>query len=261
MGCGPVSGTIVTKAQHIQGSIVLGQRRQTRHVSWSLVAVEGVEQSAVQHRRKPAPQRSSWNASTAANSTSIPRSSAFARAIASGSPPVPQRTLLALTHSHSWNRPDGSWSPGSVSQPVEAVAMADKTPSQPDPGSERGSGSGAEPAPAQGGRSSRSARQFRPGRGRRVGDAIMSVFVRAGLVPSTYLLTTRGRRTGRPLTHPATVVEQDGRRCHSHPAVLSCGQGRSGGGLPGRGRPPPGVRASPHLGSQDTSVVSDIQVS
>lgn len=90
--------------------------------------------------------------------------------------------------------------------------MADKTPSQPDPGSQRGSGSGAEPAPAQGGRSSRPARQFRPGRGRRVGDAIMSVFVRAGLVPSTYLLTTTGRRTGRPLTHPATVVSRDGRR-------------------------------------------------
>jgi deazaflavin-dependent oxidoreductase (nitroreductase family) len=74
--------------------------------------------------------------------------------------------------------------------------MADPTPRGPDPG-----GGGARPA-----------RQFRPSRGRRVGDAIMSVLVRAGLVPSTYLLTTRGRKTGRPLTHPATVVEQDGRR-------------------------------------------------
>jgi deazaflavin-dependent oxidoreductase (nitroreductase family) len=90
--------------------------------------------------------------------------------------------------------------------------MADTTPSQPDPGSQQGSGSSAEPARAQGGRSSRPARQFRPSRGRRVGDAIMSLFVRAGLVPSTYLLTTRGRKTGRPLTHPATVVEDDGRR-------------------------------------------------
>jgi uncharacterized protein YndB with AHSA1/START domain len=58
---------------------------------------------------------------------------------------------------------------------------------------------GAEPALAQGGRSSRPARQFRPSRGRRVGDAVMSVLVRAGLVPSTYLLTTTGRKTGRPL--------------------------------------------------------------
>ena len=55
-------------------------------------------------------------------------------------------------------------------------------------------------------------RQYRPSRGRRVGDAVIGVFVRAGLVPSTYLLTTRGRKTGRPLTHPATVVEEDGRR-------------------------------------------------
>jgi deazaflavin-dependent oxidoreductase (nitroreductase family) len=70
---------------------------------------------------------------------------------------------------------------------------------------------GAEPSPAQG-RSSHPARQFRPSRGRRVGDAIMRVLVRAGLVPSTYLLTTRGRKTGRPLTHPATVIEHEGRR-------------------------------------------------
>jgi deazaflavin-dependent oxidoreductase (nitroreductase family) len=71
---------------------------------------------------------------------------------------------------------------------------------------------GGAPAAAQGGRRARPARQFRPSRGRRVGDAIMGLLVRAGLVPSTYLLTTTGRKTGRPLTHPATVVEQDGRR-------------------------------------------------
>jgi deazaflavin-dependent oxidoreductase (nitroreductase family) len=90
--------------------------------------------------------------------------------------------------------------------------MADTTPSQPDRGGHGGAGSGAEPAPAHGGRGPRPARQFRPSRGRRVGDAIMSMLVRAGLVPSTYLLTTRGRRTGRPLTHPATVVSENGRR-------------------------------------------------
>jgi deazaflavin-dependent oxidoreductase (nitroreductase family) len=93
--------------------------------------------------------------------------------------------------------------------------MADTTPSQPDAGSQRESGDGAEPAgqaPARGGGSSRPAQQYRPSRGRRVGDAIMSVFVRAGVVPSTYLLTTRGRKTGRPLTHPVTMVEHDGRR-------------------------------------------------
>jgi deazaflavin-dependent oxidoreductase (nitroreductase family) len=91
--------------------------------------------------------------------------------------------------------------------------MADTTPDQPDPDRQRGSGNGAEPAraaPPPGG--SRPARQYRPGRGRRVGDAIISVFVRAGVVPSTYMLTTRGRKTGRPLTHPVTMVEHDGRR-------------------------------------------------
>jgi deazaflavin-dependent oxidoreductase (nitroreductase family) len=81
--------------------------------------------------------------------------------------------------------------------------MADTTPSQPDPGGRQGSG---------GGGGARPAREFRPSRGRRVGDAIIGMLVRAGLVPSTYLLTTRGRKTGRPLTHPATVVDQDGRR-------------------------------------------------
>jgi deazaflavin-dependent oxidoreductase (nitroreductase family) len=72
--------------------------------------------------------------------------------------------------------------------------MPDTTPGQPDAGNQR------------------RARQYRPSPGRRVGDAIIGVFVRAGLVPSTYLLTTRGRKTGRPLTHPVTVVEHEGRR-------------------------------------------------
>ncbi|MDR0360845.1 MAG: nitroreductase family deazaflavin-dependent oxidoreductase [bacterium] len=57
-----------------------------------------------------------------------------------------------------------------------------------------------------------SARRFRSSRARRAGDAVISVFVRAGLVPSTYLLTTRGRNTGRPRTNPVTIVEHDGKR-------------------------------------------------
>src|SRR5262245_34879551 len=36
-GVRPDIGTLVTEAQHIQRSIVLGHRRKTRHVSWSLV--------------------------------------------------------------------------------------------------------------------------------------------------------------------------------------------------------------------------------
>lgn len=59
--------------------------------------------------------------------------------------------------------------------------------------------------------SNRSARQFRRSRGRRTIDAVMSVFVRAGVVPDTYMLTTTGRKSGRPLTHPATIV-RDGQR-------------------------------------------------
>jgi deazaflavin-dependent oxidoreductase (nitroreductase family) len=55
-------------------------------------------------------------------------------------------------------------------------------------------------------------RQFHQSRWRHVGDAIIGVLARAGLVPNTYLLTTRGRKTGRMLTHPVTIVEQEGKR-------------------------------------------------
>src|SRR5262249_30518283 len=49
--------TLVTEAQYIQCSTVVGNRRQARHVSCSLVEViEGVEQSAVQHRPKLSPE-------------------------------------------------------------------------------------------------------------------------------------------------------------------------------------------------------------
>ncbi|GAB88219.1 nitroreductase family deazaflavin-dependent oxidoreductase [Gordonia rhizosphera] len=47
---------------------------------------------------------------------------------------------------------------------------------------------------------------------RRFGDRIMSIPVRLGLIPHTYLLTTRGRRSGRYHSHPVTLVEGDGRR-------------------------------------------------
>ena len=40
----------------------------------------------------------------------------------------------------------------------------------------------------------------------------MSALVRAGLVPRSYLLTTRGRKTGRPRTNPVVPVEHGGRR-------------------------------------------------
>ncbi|WP_345575162.1 nitroreductase family deazaflavin-dependent oxidoreductase [Nonomuraea rosea] len=71
--------------------------------------------------------------------------------------------------------------------------MADATPDQPDG-------------------TFRPEKHFRRSRGRNVGDAIISVFVRAGLVPSSYILTTKGRKTGRLRTNPVTVVEEDGKR-------------------------------------------------
>jgi deazaflavin-dependent oxidoreductase (nitroreductase family) len=49
-------------------------------------------------------------------------------------------------------------------------------------------------------------------RGRRIGDAIIGVFIRAGVIPYSYMLTTTGRKTGRPRTNPVTLVERGGRR-------------------------------------------------
>ena len=43
----------------------------------------------------------------------------------------------------------------------------------------------------------RPAREYRRRRGDRVGDAIFSALARAGIGPA-HLLTTRGRKTGRP---------------------------------------------------------------
>ncbi|GAB3095885.1 nitroreductase family deazaflavin-dependent oxidoreductase [Isoptericola nanjingensis] len=55
-------------------------------------------------------------------------------------------------------------------------------------------------------------RTFRRSRSRDVGDAVIGVLVRLGLVPDTFLLTTRGRRSGLPRTNPATLVTLGGRR-------------------------------------------------
>ena len=53
---------------------------------------------------------------------------------------------------------------------------------------------------------------YRPGRWRRLENAVMSALVSAGLVPHSYLLTTQGCRTGRARKNPVLVVEHDGRR-------------------------------------------------
>ena len=76
----------------------------------------------------------------------------------------------------------------------------------------QGPGNGEATRHARSGRTARSARQYRPGRGRHVENTIMSALVRAGLVPRSYLLTTRGRTTGLPRTNPVVPVDHDGRR-------------------------------------------------
>jgi len=53
---------------------------------------------------------------------------------------------------------------------------------------------------------------FRMTRARRAGDSLMGPLIRLGLVPHSYLLTTRGRKTGQLRTTPVTLVETHGRR-------------------------------------------------
>ena len=55
-----------------------------------------------------------------------------------------------------------------------------------------------------------SPRAFHPGWVHDMGDAMTSVLARVGIGPF-WLLTTRGRKTGRSYTTPVTLVEQDGR--------------------------------------------------
>jgi deazaflavin-dependent oxidoreductase (nitroreductase family) len=68
------------------------------------------------------------------------------------------------------------------------------------------------PGEPQSSRAPRPARQYRPGRSRHMENTIMTALARAGLVPRSCLLTTRGRKTGRPRTNPVVPVEQGGRR-------------------------------------------------
>lgn len=58
----------------------------------------------------------------------------------------------------------------------------------------------------------RAVKQYQPGRWRRLENVVMSILVRSGVVPSSYLLTTKGRKTGRLRSNPVTIVEHAGRR-------------------------------------------------
>lgn len=53
---------------------------------------------------------------------------------------------------------------------------------------------------------------FRHTRLRRVVDAVVGALIRVGVVPNSYILTTRGRRTGLARRNPVTVVDLGGRR-------------------------------------------------
>lgn len=53
-------------------------------------------------------------------------------------------------------------------------------------------------------------RRYRQSRWRRPENAVMGLLVGAGLIPHSYLLTTRGRRTGRTRRNPVVLVEGGG---------------------------------------------------
>jgi deazaflavin-dependent oxidoreductase (nitroreductase family) len=69
----------------------------------------------------------------------------------------------------------------------------------------------AGPAHSRRHRSTRPVREYRMSRADRVGNAIFSILARAGIGPA-HLLTTRGRKTGRPRTNPVVLVKQDKQR-------------------------------------------------
>ena len=56
-------------------------------------------------------------------------------------------------------------------------------------------------------------RRYRHGIVRRAANAVATRFIRIGAVPKySYLLTTRGRKTGQPRTNPVLVVRHDEHR-------------------------------------------------
>ncbi len=69
----------------------------------------------------------------------------------------------------------------------------------------------AGPAHPGGQGGARPVREYRKSRGDRVGNAVFSALARAGIGPA-HLLTTRGRKTGRPRTNPVILVVRDRQR-------------------------------------------------
>ena len=69
----------------------------------------------------------------------------------------------------------------------------------------------AGPPPSGGSGRTGPVREFRRSGADRVGDAVFSILARAGIGPA-HLLTTRGRKSGRPRTNPVVLVKQDHQR-------------------------------------------------
>jgi deazaflavin-dependent oxidoreductase (nitroreductase family) len=55
-------------------------------------------------------------------------------------------------------------------------------------------------------------RRFNPSRAQRVGNSVVAALADWGLIPHTFVMTTRGRKTGQVHTTPVTLVEEDGRK-------------------------------------------------
>jgi hypothetical protein len=99
---------------------------------------------------------------------------------------------------------------------MEAQTLPEPTPNDPEErGQDQPYGPRATQPDARGSGHARPVRTLRMSRGRRVGDEIISVLIRAGVVPSSYLLTTRGRRTGLQRSNPVTIVEGEGKPADS----------------------------------------------
>ena len=71
-------------------------------------------------------------------------------------------------------------------------------------GSARGSSSVVPPV----GRAAWPAKRFNPSRAQGVGNAVVAALTEWGLIPHTYVMTTRGRKTGHLHTTPGTLVQE-----------------------------------------------------
>jgi deazaflavin-dependent oxidoreductase (nitroreductase family) len=55
-------------------------------------------------------------------------------------------------------------------------------------------------------------RRFHPSRAQRAGNSVVAALTEWGLIPHTYVMTTRGRKTGHVHTTPVMLVEDDGHK-------------------------------------------------